>query len=250
MASQAIVLRLHSADQVTQAITIHAGPIEKILNELIREDMEENELPVLWGTGLRALGRRLRRFFETAQSADQANEDEQLDDIDPRNRRDTNAHDAGEAISTLREGVRITRGTAAEAKLGVVGTTPRRPEDVLLTGQQVLPRIDDAASVPLLRAGFSFDPAPAKASLAAALPLLQAALLDVAREEKEAGVTLVNKHASLEAYDRVFAQVANLVSALLEAVGEYELARRVRPSLRRPGVTTAVEEELVPPGSA
>lgn len=243
MASRSLVLRLKSTDQVEQALFTHAQIIEQALNELIRDHMAEGEQPVLWGTGLRALGRRLRYFFNDAQAADEANENEQLDDPEPRNRRDTASQDAGEAISTLREGIRTTWGTAAEAKLGVVGTTPRRPEDVLLTGQQVLPRIADAAQGKVLRAGFSFDPAPASASLAAALALLQVALVDVAREQKEGDAAFLNKQEKLAAYDRVFSQVANVASALLEAIGEYELAARVRPSPRRPGVTVGVDEE-------
>lgn len=243
MASQSVILRRRSTDQVEQAAFTHADGIERAINAVIRDDLAPGDEPPRWGVGIRALGRGVRRHCTDMEAADAANEDEQLDDDDPRYRREKHAATGAESMGTLREGIRVTYGTTAEAKLGIVGSTPRRPEAVLLMGEQVLHRVDDAVAGPVLRPGFSFDPGPAKAELRAALPLLQVALLDVAREKKEADVTLGKKHAAIEAYDEVFSQVAGLLSALLRAIGEYELASRVRPSQRRPGVTTAVDEE-------
>jgi hypothetical protein len=51
----------------------------------------------------------------------------------------------------------------------------------------------------------------------------------------------VAKNKSVDDYDRGFSTTATLVSALLSAAGQRELARRFRPSTRRTGETEAAE---------
>ena len=53
-------------------------------------------------------------------------------------------------------------------------------------------------------------------------------------------MTYVAKQRAFEEYDQTFLQVATYVSAMLAIGGEKELARRVRPSSRRPGQTDEV----------
>ena len=62
---------------------------------------------------------------------------------------------------------------------------------------------------------------------------LDAQLTTVAREEREAQVTLATKNAAQERFDQTYGAVASLLAALLVAAGQSELASRVRPSLRR-----------------
>ncbi len=79
---------------------------------------------------------------------------------------------------------------------------------------------------------------------------LDDSLDEVAKEEREAEATLVEKRASMDAYDRAFSLTANLAGTLLELAEETELARRVRPSQQRPGQTAADargEPEPAPP---
>jgi hypothetical protein len=66
---------------------------------------------------------------------------------------------------------------------------------------------------------------------------VRAALQEVAKEVREAEQTQAAKNAAVEAYDRRFSRVANLLQALLRFAGQDELAEKVRPSTRRPGVT-------------
>jgi hypothetical protein len=53
----------------------------------------------------------------------------------------------------------------------------------------------------------------------------------------------VKKQRTMAEYDRTFSTTANLVSHLLRTAGEIELARRVRPSTRKPGQTIGDDED-------
>ena len=53
----------------------------------------------------------------------------------------------------------------------------------------------------------------------------------------------MNKQNAIETYDDTFSTTANLISHMLRAAGEDALAKRVRPSTRKPGQT--VEEPEV-----
>ena len=240
MPSQALIARKRSVEHLVQTAATSAVLIDERLNQALAPVLA-NE-PVVVAPLVRALGRAVQQSYDEAAEAERAHEDELLDDPDPRHRRDFQASRATTAVIDLRDGVRGTYGVQAEAKLGVVGPTPRDPQAIWVTGSNVLPRIAEAVSGPAVRAGFSFDPTPARATLQEALPLLQVALADVAREKKEADQTLTTRQARLDAHDRTFSRVANLLTALLEAIGEYELAARVRPSARRPGLTQLEEE--------
>lgn len=80
---------------------------------------------------------------------------------------------------------------------------------------------------------------------------LDAAVADVTREAREAQVTQAAKVSAIAAHDTLFASVANVAEGLLTLVGENDLARRVRPSARRPGVTASDEgSDDAPDGAA
>jgi hypothetical protein len=89
-----------------------------------------------------------------------------------------------------------------------------------------------------------WQPAEAKAELAAALAELESALREVEKEQKEAEATLQAKYAAMDAFDAAFTEVASLISALLRLAGETALAERVRPSKKQRGRLMTDEERL------
>jgi hypothetical protein len=50
----------------------------------------------------------------------------------------------------------------------------------------------------------------------------------------------------MEKYDLTFSTTANLLSNMLKAAGEAELAKRVRPSSRKPGQTIEDAQDETP----
>ena len=63
-----------------------------------------------------------------------------------------------------------------------------------------------------------------------------------ADEEKEANTTLNAKNKAIEAFDTTFSYAADMISTMLRAAGEKELAKKVRPSGRRTGQTAEIAE--------
>ena len=51
------------------------------------------------------------------------------------------------------------------------------------------------------------------------------------------------KDEAMSAYDKIFSDTANLLTALFAAAGKPDLADRVRPSTRKPGRTIADSAE-------
>lgn len=75
---------------------------------------------------------------------------------------------------------------------------------------------------------------------------LDAASKHLKIERKQTDETLVVKNQAMKEFDEFFRFAANFTSSALEVVGHTELARKVRPSSRRPGMTTEVEETTPP----
>lgn len=66
---------------------------------------------------------------------------------------------------------------------------------------------------------------------------------DVARAEREAQATGVSRAKAMSAHDSVFTSGAGFISTTLSLVGEHDLAeKKTRPSTRRAGTTSTVEE--------
>ena len=72
---------------------------------------------------------------------------------------------------------------------------------------------------------------------------LQKALADVAREKKEANASLHAKQATVTESDEAFTTVARLLSATFAMARRKDIARKVRPSGRRPGRTVEPVED-------
>jgi hypothetical protein len=79
------------------------------------------------------------------------------------------------------------------------------------------------------------------AELLVVVERLEAALRVVAQEASELHLTQTAKDRAFEENDRVFGTVARVAEGLLALAGRGDLADRVRPSRRRPGVTEAEE---------
>ncbi len=73
--------------------------------------------------------------------------------------------------------------------------------------------------------------------LSKTLGKLEESVAEVNNEVREAEATLSVKNDAIKDYDRAFSVTANLFSALLDAAGKKDLAKKVRPSTRRAGQT-------------
>ncbi|MEM1413540.1 MAG: hypothetical protein AAGH15_01500 [Myxococcota bacterium] len=194
---------------------------------------------------LAGMGSRLATARDAMVAADEAHEAELGDDPAARDARDAASSALRERMITLREIVRGVYGAAAEEAV-FTGRIPMDAVVVARTAGEVATRLE-AARLPEPRvSGAALDVAALAAELRAGRAALEKALDDVAREAREAQVTLTEKTESMAAYDRVFVQFASSLFSAFESAGEPALAARVRPSRRRPGQLDVVPPDVDP----
>lgn len=192
------------------------------------------------------LAATIERELGTVVDADHAYLAELGDDDPVRLGRDRHAELLQQDLTLLRETVAAAFGEEAVGGLGFAGRTPQDPVQLHNLATLVLKRLPEWQPPAPRIEDIQFRPERWTARLAPTHASLGGALQAVARERREADEALVAKNRALEGYDRTFSVAANLLSGLLEAAGESDLARRVRPSRRSPGRTLETESVVDP----
>jgi hypothetical protein len=175
-------------------------------------------------------------------TADEADIQEGLDDAEPIRRRDQEAQALYEKVLALRRTTSIL-GEITTKALGISGEIPRDP----LTLSRLVSDISNAAHKinppePLIE-GVSLDLKTAAASLNVTSAKLDAAIADVARELREGQQALSTKNAAIQHYDNIFAAIVPILENLYRLAGKPDLANKIHPSSRRPGVIAELPEE-------
>jgi len=139
----------------------------------------------------------------------------------------------------LRETCEVVYGSEFSDALGLEGIPPADPAAVHALGAGVLENLRSAEPPRPARPGLSMDLIPWASSLADGLTDLGPALKAVSDNRDEPDQVLMKKHRAVERYDRSFSTTAGLLSHLLRAAGEEEIADEIKPSTRKPGRTAA-----------
>lgn len=128
-------------------------------------------------------------------------------------------------------------GEAAASAIGFDSVVDREPKRLELQVMRVKEELESPdLELPALRAGgISIEPVTFAQGFEPEYSRLVAANADVLRELRKADSSLIAKREAMEMYDRWFLWVAGTWESLLKLAGMFEEARRVRPSLRRPG---------------
>ncbi|MBI5495205.1 MAG: hypothetical protein HY904_09250 [Deltaproteobacteria bacterium] len=231
--SKMVTDKLKSSTSVVNAARTHAT---RIGTQLAAEINEPGVAPILEKVVQRHAD-KLETATRTMTAADEKHVQELGDDNEPRARRDAAAEQTHALLLDTKEALTGAFGAEFVARLGLGGTVPVDPVAISRTAALVLTNLGTLPAPASRLPGYAYNAAAFSNPLKTRHDALTAALADVARESKEADATLAEKTRAVEAYDTTFSRVANLTSALLEAVDEKDLAGKVRPSLRRPGQT-------------
>lgn len=186
----------------------------------------------------------LKRRTDEMVQADADNAKELGDDRLIRDERDDAAAAVYKALVDLRQVLVACFGKQVLPSFGITGDTPRDPVVLARAG---------AAAVKHLRVfvaeggRFTFLPAEWVERLNPSVVRLQEAVKAVAQDVRENQLALEKKTNAIEAYDFAFRSVANFLTGLFSAAGRDDLAKRVRPSSRRPG-QTAEQAPAAPAG--
>ena len=165
---------------------------------------------------------------------------ERSESVTATTQRDLAAEDCRKKLMPLRGSITGLFGEDYARALGFKGATPDLPQSVYGLCAEIFARLPKAKAPAITAAGVAIDPVALLQPLVEPTEKLRLALVSSALEQRETDLAQQEKNKALAAYDRAFAVAANLTSTFLEIAGERDLARRVRPSNRRPGNTVEI----------
>ncbi len=237
MVSKMVTDRQKSSESVQAAGRTHGDLVANGFAKLFGEEAEP-AIRILFNLFVKRLAADTKVMID----ADDANIKELADDPGGLARRDESTADTYSSMTDFREVGAAVYGREYMRLLGFDGPTPRDPTALERLAALILEAVASTTPPAPRRSGLSLDPAQWTEPLTASRTDLSKALKNVADENREAEATLVAKNDAIAGYDRTFSATATLIAAMLGFVDQKELARRVRPSSRRPGQTAEVAE--------
>lgn len=234
-AESVIAIGLSQADSAAQEIVKSHSPF-LIAGEFMPD-------PALF---MKLLCRSLDVTTKAMIQADHLHAVELGDDPEARNARDDTAQVLSNELVDLREVFVGLYGEKGAAPF-FAGSTPRDAVVLARFAGEVIEHLQKKPLPPSRVAGASVDKLALAQSLEALKSTLEQKIAAVALEVKEAQATLDAKNAAMDAYDRVFARTVATLAELFKLAGKPDLAAKVRPSRKSPGVLEEVEEAAQPP---
>ncbi len=156
-----------------------------------------------------------------------------------RRRRDQRAGKVNSAVVGLRQAFTGIYSEEKLAEIGFARRTPQPPGELQEQASHLVTRLSDPElDLSGSRFGdFQLDAAHLAQELVGSVKDLREAADDLAREERRSEAMKLAKDDALKEHDRWFVWIAQTVESLCRVAGLDEVAKRVRPSSRRPGVT-------------
>jgi hypothetical protein len=224
--------RQRAAGIVVQAAVTHAEQVGAQLDQRLAPADGAGDSASM----IRRLGQTLQVSIDGLVAADRAHEAEKADDAGVRQELDEAIEGLYREAVDFRAGLEAAAGPEAVTAAGLVGATPLEPIALMRLGQALHDRLPEVASTPSSRRGVAFDAMSFATPLATALARVEQAQQAVRREQRELEATLVTKTRLMTAHDICFLNIARTLESLFRLAGFHELADRIRPSARRPGL--------------
>ena len=245
MASKQVTDRDRSSSQVTATVDANAAEVDQRLRALFTGHVQPTEVMPDFAFLVRLIGRHLSSAADVLNAADLAHEAEIGDDVQPRVERDDSEADLRETTINYRNAISVGYGDVVMRSHGIGSAAPPDPRGLIRYAKDFHSGLIDPARTPSTppRGGIAVDRTTLAAELAPRIARLEAALESVTREAAELKLTQTAKDDAITANDTAFSGVANAVEGLLILAGRRDLAARVRPSARRPGI---VDEAVDP----
>ena len=231
--------RAAAAETVAAAAEAHAERVAGAFKAKFEGAVPAGKTVPDMGVMLLTLAKALRDASAELVDKSQQHEVELADDAAPREARDAATKQLVQAMVAIRATVETVYGHAGLKALGLDGRTPT---DSKAIGAHARTFVKLATSpglkLPKPQEGVAVDIKVWIKKVSKPLRALDQARKDVAKEEREAQITGSAKARAMEAFDELFGVVATFTSATLDLIGEDTLAARIKPSMRRRGVTT------------
>ena len=222
--------QLKFSDAVEHATAQHGERIAEKASNLVWPDSTP---PFSFVLIVRALLSLLRLAAKALRKADAAYMDELADDDPVRAERDEAARDLRVLLGNVRNTVIAAFGEAYARKVGLMGRLQDRPDMLKRRSRGIVRRMRREPLPTLLLDGVTVDIPILATRLEEHTNRLAAALTAVGIEKAEADAAFVAREQAAAHWQRVTRLVANFMIGLAEVAGEMELARRIRPTVRR-----------------
>lgn len=171
---------------------------------------------------------RLMRAAERAGSADDDHHAELADDDDVRDQRDQAAGALYDALNNVRSAVRSVYGSDGERAMGIVGPSPRAPDQL---HESVAALLERAPAIkmpePLVKA-LQLDVPGLVHGMHIPFERLEAAMQLQLHEDDESQSTATTRYEAIGELDQLCRAGADLLVALAELAGDEPLADRTR----------------------
>ena len=241
--SKLVTDRGRSSAIVIEAGGTNANDLHARLQARLERYLESGEVMPDIALFMRLITRHIGRAAEELTSAHRAHEAELSDDVAPRLERDDAEVELRDLVIMFRNGISAAFGDGVLRAHSIYDSAPSDTRGLLDYAKGLRIALVDPALAPTARsrAGLVVDRAAMALELDPAIARLDAAVKVVTREASELAVTQTAKDTAMNTNDTVFKNAANVMEALLILADRKDLADRVRPSPRRPGV---VENEV------
>ena len=229
--------RKKSCELVEAGIATHGDGMALRLTEILREDLHEDEEMPDVALMYRLMGRRLGRYRVAMVGAAQSHLAELAGDDLFREMREESMSDLSSIYVAMRAGYTIGYSPAVAVSIGFEANVAVEAANLELQAQRVVDYLSTPDLVLPKPKYANLAPAPKAAVEVLQDPLkrLKEARAALNRERREADATLLAKNEAIEAYDDAFGDISRCFESGFTLGGQKELAKRFRPSVRRPG---------------
>ena len=249
--SRMLILRLASSRVVLWALETHGPRLLEILNGPVGQ-----ALPPGIESVFDRLVPNLRDMLSVARDqlivSDRRSRDQRAKTSSFRRHRDEAFKELLPFVMGVRDTFLGACGPEVVEELGFALRTPQHPSELHEQATHLVSRLGDPElSLPVVRyRGVTLEPASLAEDMRPLVEQLGERLEEVSREERLTDAAKIAKDESLKAYDRIFLWAARSAESLFRMADLEEIALRVRPSARRPGLTREIEGQGVDAESA
>ncbi len=240
--SKMLMARLASCRAVLWALATHGPRLVEIVNGHLGRSLTEG----IWANFEQHLEQQ-RKVLSAARDLlverDRNRRDQKALATHHRRIRDIAFNALNPYVAGIRDTFNGACGPKVTADLGFASRMPVRPDELYEHAEHLVARLSDPElNLPALRyKGVDLDPAIMAEELKPLVEKLGRSLEDLGREVRRSDATKVASDEALGAYNLTFLWVARSAEALFRMAELPEIAKRVRPSSRRIGVTVEVE---------
>lgn len=230
--SKRVANRITVNNTVLASLQVHGSEVAPVLQSSLFAGPRGSKIDP--AALLTVLCEALEAAASELAEADLAHAAELSDDEEPRRQRDQAAAALREKLLSLRDLFAGAYGAGVAASLQLAEALPEQPMLLLQRAKAVARALRETKlKTPPKHASLKLNLPSLADELDAIHQPLEAALVDVGREEREAQASLLRKNRATEAWERIYDGVTHIAYGAYVLSGRPDLAARIEPTVRK-----------------